>query len=77
MTKDWRGNVIMVGATVVYPSRQSSSLWMNEGRVVSIENDGKKIGVQRVSTTAGWQKGEGERVSYPDPHRLTVVRRRR
>ena len=32
--KDMLGNEIAVGDMVVYPGRQSSSLWMNYGRVV-------------------------------------------
>ncbi len=74
MTKDWRGNVITLGATVIYPTRQGSSLWMNEGKVVSIAEDGA-IGVMRSHTTWSWP-GEGSKTSYPDPGRLTVVRAR-
>lgn len=61
--RDWRGTPINVGSTVVYPSRQGSTLWMNEGEVVRIESK-FRIAVQR--------KG-GKRVSYPEVARLTVV----
>lgn len=61
MLKDWRGTKIKVGSTVVYPSRQGSRLWMNEGTVLSLE----PLTVQR--------KG-GQRVSHPSPERLTVIR---
>lgn len=62
VTKDWRGTPIKVGSVVVYPSRQSSSLWMSQGEVVSISDS--KIGVIREG---------GRRVSYPAQDRLTVV----
>lgn len=64
MVKDWRGKKIKVGATVVYPSRQSSYLWMNEGEVVSIK-DGR-IGVRKSGST---------RIAYPAVERLTVLPR--
>ncbi len=73
MVKDWRGSVIMVGSTVAYPTRQSSSLWMNEGKVVSIDDE--RIGVQRTHSTG--QPGQGQKISYPDVHRITVVRTRK
>lgn len=34
--KDWRGEPIEVGATVVYPARVSSSMWMVEAEVKEI-----------------------------------------
>ncbi len=73
MITDWRGNVITVGATVVFPGRQGSFLWMNEGRVVSIEENGR-IGIQRTEATRPGQNTT--KTSYPDPDRLTVVRAR-
>jgi hypothetical protein len=33
---DWLGNVIVPGDHVIYPGRQSSSLWMNHAKVLSI-----------------------------------------
>lgn len=38
--QDMLGNEIVVGDMVVYPGRQSSSLWMNCGRVVEC-NEGE------------------------------------
>lgn len=60
--KDWRGTRIKVGSAVVYPSRQGSSLWMNEGEVISVSEG--RVGVRK--------KGS-KRTSYPDVLRLTVV----
>jgi hypothetical protein len=37
--KDWRGTEIEVGATVVYPGRGGSSLWMTEGTVVALHSE--------------------------------------
>lgn len=65
--KDWRGTKIKVGQTVVYPSRQGSSLWMTEGVVVEVNPNGyddRRVGVTK--------KG-GTRISYPALQRLTVL----
>lgn len=67
MVKDWRGTEIKVGSTVVYPSRQGSLLWMNEGEVVLLEEVKRKL---RIGV-----RGKGSsRTSYPDPNRITVVK---
>ncbi len=75
--KDWRGTVIKVGAKVVYPSRQSSSLWMNEGIVesVEVENGKDRVGVRktREARFGTSKKTSGSRVAYPDSDRITVV----
>ena len=34
--KDWLGKEIKVGSKIVYPGRQSSSLWMNLAEVLEI-----------------------------------------
>lgn len=36
--KDCRGREISIGATIVYPGRASSHLWMNVGQVVGIDD---------------------------------------
>ena len=81
--RDWRGTPIRVGSTVVYPSRQSSSTWMNEGIVVSLEQvdhpyrSGDKVWKIGVRGTREQHYGsvapKGGRVAYPDPNRITVV----
>lgn len=38
MPKDFRGREIKVGDTIVYPGRQSSSLWMTEGEVTGVKS---------------------------------------
>jgi hypothetical protein len=38
---DWRGTPIQVGALVVYPGRQSSSMWMVEAEVIEIMEEDK------------------------------------
>lgn len=58
--KDWRGTPITVGAQVVYPSRQGSRLWMNEGWVISL----KPFSVK---------KKDAKRISHPAPERVTVL----
>lgn len=74
VTRDWRGTPITVGSTVVYPSRQGSSLWMNEGEVVSI--DKLKEGAWQkgnASVRIGVKKKDSSRTSYPDVERITVI----
>lgn len=81
---DWRGVPIEVGAVVVYPSRQSSSTWMNEGVVETVEVDrvvlsGEvvwKIGVRGLSEQKwGRTAPKSGRIAYPRSDRLTVVGR--
>ena len=84
--KDWLGTEMGIGDTVIYPSRQSSSLWVNEGKIVSLEmidppylyNKGTKVpqvGILR-SRSSGWRgKDPGKKVSYPDVGRITVIKK--
>lgn len=58
--KDWRGTPIKVGSTIVYPSRQGSRLWMNEGEVVGL----KPLSVRKEGA---------KRISHPAPERVTVL----
>lgn len=37
--KDWRGTPIEPGSIIVYPGRQSSSMWMVEAEVLEIFQD--------------------------------------
>lgn len=37
--KDWRGTPIVPGSIVVYPGRQSSSMWMVEAEVLEVFQD--------------------------------------
>jgi hypothetical protein len=69
---DWRGKPIRIGSRVVYPSRQQGNLWMTEGEVVFISQDGKKIGVRRIRSTTKTHT-KRDRVSYPNLDRLTLV----
>lgn len=39
--KDFLGRDIAIGATVVYPVRQSSHMWLTKARVVDIKFNGK------------------------------------
>ena len=85
---DWRGTEIKAGSVVVYPGRHSSSLWMNEGHVVEIEqadeNDSwkfrnrpperrYKLKIVKTKTNYAWQTVSGKRFSYPDIDRVTVI----
>lgn len=68
MLKDFLGREIQLGDMVVYPGRQSSSLWMNAGtvegfkytEVVDAESFISGIKV-RVRAASGWRKGTAGR----------------
>lgn len=76
--KDWRGVEITVGCHVVYPVRQSSSVWMTEGRVEELHEDAPRsqgVTVTRIAAT-GWRGRDikpGHKVKV-GLDRLTVVR---
>ncbi len=59
--RDWRGQVLGVGDTVVYPGRRGSSIWINEGTVTEIiDQPGGRGPAIRVRTT-GRSTAGGER----------------
>lgn len=66
--KDFLGRDIAIGATVVYPSRVSSSMWLNKARVVNLRLDGSKW-VLDVERTDNSKKRVGKGV----PVERTVV----
>jgi hypothetical protein len=48
--KDFLGNEIKPGDIVVYPTRQSSRMWMNRAKVTQVRSDGT-LRVQRADGT--------------------------
>jgi len=67
--KDWRGTPIEVGSTIIYPGRQGSSVWVNEGEVLAISTNESRIWhrsaeltVRRIRDSHGW--GREEKVVY-------------
>ena len=81
--KDWRGNPIRIGSRVIWPSRQGSNLWMNEGVVEAItpiepkyrDAPDYKIGVRRIreQTVSGRSTAVVNRgLVYPSVDRLTA-----
>jgi len=70
--KDFLGNEIEVGDTIVYPGRASSSLWMNKATVLEvIDPGGLKVEVE-VSNYKGEVVGV-RKSSVSAVHRVTVV----
>ena len=41
--KDYLGQKIEVGQTVVYPGRQGSRMWMNNAQVLELKDHGVKV----------------------------------
>lgn len=41
--RDFLGQLIEVGKTVVYPGRQGSRMWMNQAQVVELKPNGIKV----------------------------------
>jgi hypothetical protein len=84
--KDWRGNPIGIGSRVVWPTRQGSGLWMNEGVVESIEpidvalrhgfKPEYKVGVRRIRES-GYNgvavAAANTGIVYPSVDRLTAT----
>ncbi len=69
--KDWRGTPIEEGSTVVYPGRVSSALWMNEAKVVEVQ-DGRLKVHRTARSRRGW--GTTDKVTYLTAiDRVTVV----
>lgn len=56
--RDFLGREIQVGDMVVYPGRQSSSLWMNSAKVEGFKQDehGKQSIKVRVDAATGWRR---------------------
>jgi hypothetical protein len=68
--KDWRGVPMNVGDTVVYPVRQSSSMWMEEGEIIEISSVDKYYGPQPQVKV---RKKDGRISTLTSLGRLTVV----
>lgn len=65
MVKDWRGTELKVGSIIVYPVRQSSSMWVNEATVISFEEI-------KPETTRTWET-EGKQHSYTNPAEVNLT----
>ena len=79
---DWRGHEIKAGSVVVYPQRQSSSMWMVEAVVEKIHPIEKFSGtswvelhVRLIRTSRGdeWKSVTGKRSILTVLERVTVV----
>lgn len=77
---DWRGTPIVVGSTVVYPVRQSSSMWVCEGRVEEITKTNTlwrrepEYKVKVLHLKSNWPLHTGRNVYvYPNVSRITVL----
>lgn len=70
--KDFMGNVLMEGNTIVYARRQSSSMWLNRATIITIEHDRKgeygqpydRVLVQRVEDPADKKRREDRNVRW-------------
>lgn len=77
--KDWRGTPIEVGSRIVYPGRQGTWLWLNEGEVEEfgeVERFGVPFPTLRVRRIrdSGWRDvPEGRLVTLTAVRNVTVV----
>jgi len=74
MPKDFLGQVIRVGDTIVYPGRQGSSMWLNKAEVLEIswaESTGPKV-VYTLSIV----RSDGRRAQITKLNRVVVVERK-
>lgn len=70
--KDWRGVEIVVGSTIVYPGRHSSSMWMCEATVLNITERKGWHGTVPV-IVAQPVRGKARKVVLTCIDRVTVV----
>lgn len=79
MVTDIRGKEIKVGNTVVYPGRKSSSLWMNIGEVVGVDENwkkwcyGKDLTLRRLRVKIQTYAGKSRNVWVSELSRVVVV----
>jgi len=76
--KDWRGTLITPGSIIVYPGRQSSSMWMVEAEVLEIFQDwhwDRFVWALRVQPTRVGRYGERslKPVKITALERVTVI----
>ncbi len=64
---DVLGRIIGEGDVVTYPVRQGSYLWVNAGRVLSVESDHIRV--------LKYEEGEGRVVSVRNTENVTIVER--
>jgi hypothetical protein len=73
---DWRGTPIRPGATIVYPARQGSSLWLTEAEVVEIvhreDTETPGLRVRRLHV-GGWRGQYGDQRSTAVVYKLDNV----
>ena len=70
--RDFRGTPILVGSRILYPCRASSSVWMNEAEVKSINED-KTLTVVPVRSSDTWNKFNGRATRIYCVGRVAVV----
>jgi hypothetical protein len=66
--KDFRGKDIAVGATIVYPGRASSSLWMTEATVEKVNETG-----DCTQSLVARRTFDNRKVTLTEIGRVTVV----
>jgi hypothetical protein len=77
--KDWLGTPITVGCTIIYPGRQSGSLWMNKATVKVIgERSGPSgtiptLTVVRTHSTSYGDPPDGSTTILTVIDRVTVM----
>jgi hypothetical protein len=74
MPKDYLGQVIETGDTIVYPGRQGSSMWLNTAEVLAIswaEAEGPK-----VKYTLSIVRSDGRRAQITQLNRVIVVEKK-
>ena len=74
MPKDFLGNVIEQGDTIVYPGRQGSSMWLNKAEVLSVswaESTGPG-----VKYTLSIVRSDGRRAQITKLNRVVVVEKK-
>lgn len=75
MPKDFLGQVIEQGDTIVYPGRQGSGMWLNKATVLGISWP-KEASGPKVAYTLSIQRSDGRRAQITKLDRVVVVEKK-
>lgn len=71
--KDCRGREIHIGSVIVYPGRASSSLWLNVGKVVGIDDARRGYRQELVPILRVRRSKDDKLVTLSELYRVAVV----
>jgi hypothetical protein len=73
--KDAVGNTLGIGDLIVYPGRQGSSLWLNMGEVLELDDEAGTITVQMTRIDELWSAKPTYRRTLRRPDLTILINR--